>query len=384
MSQNDYLEDLKDHQSRLVELVSRFGEANVNKQFHEELSPPGWHLGHCVFTESFWIREVILQQDPLDTALSQLYIPELSVKEQRSAALPAADELYDWAEAYQDENLQLLAQLIDDKHPHELLQDHYLPFFLCQHYAQHIETVCYVLAQAARHAQEEFVVSQSLQAQPLSCDFVTLPGGPAAIGESDVRRHYDNECARLGVDLEQFEIAQRPVSSAEFLTFINDGGYRNRDLWGEAAWNWKQANHVELPQGWQRDKNGNVFAVDINGAGEIDGTAAVAGISYYEAQAFARWADARLPHEYEWEMAKRSHALNDVGQVWEWCDNELHPYPGFVAFPYDGYSLPWFDGRHYTLRGHSQYTQQIVIRDSFRNFYQADKRHFPAGLRLAM
>jgi iron(II)-dependent oxidoreductase len=108
----------------------------------------------------------------------------------------------------------------------------------------------------------------------------------------------------------------------------------------------------------------------------------VAGISHYEARAFAAWAGARLAHEYQWEVAQRLGLLEQTGRVWEWCENRFHPYPGFRPFPYPEYSQPWFDGRHYSLRGGSVHTRPAVRRASFRNFFEADKRHIFAGLRL--
>jgi iron(II)-dependent oxidoreductase len=130
----------------------------------------------------------------------------------------------------------------------------------------------------------------------------------------------------------------------------------------------------------------------VCGAYDLPGDAAVSGISYYEAQAYVQWlkqtrpdsfADVRLPHEYEWEIARRLQLLEDCGQAWEWCSNTFHPYPGFQAFPYDRYSKAWFDGNHFTLRGGSLQTRPAIKRPAFRNFYNADKRHIFAGLRLA-
>ena len=106
------------------------------------------------------------------------------------------------------------------------------------------------------------------------------------------------------------------------------------------------------------------------------------GISFHEAQAFSHWARARLPHEHEWEAAVKSEQLHNTGQVWEWCANTFHPYQGFSAFPYDEYSKPWFDDNHYVLRGASRHTRPEIRRASFRNFFNPDKRHIFAGLRL--
>ena len=383
MSNNNYLADLRDQQETLLNVVSSIGEANINRQFHPELSPLGWHLGHCVYTESFWIRETVLQQAALDETLTQLYIPELSIKAERSGSLPNPGDLVDWALSCQAENLDLLSGLEASNNPHELMQDNYLAFFLCQHYAQHIETACYVKTQAQLQDGNNYEAQGELKAASLDPGFVKPAKTTTRIGESNPLRHYDNECGQFDIELEEFEIASRPVSNAEYLQFIVDGGYEREELWNEKAWSWRKKNQLEVPQHWLRDSNGNIYGVGADGPHELPSDGPVTGVSWHEARAFARWADARLPHEYEWELAKRQSLLNGVGELWEWCNNELHPYPGFVAFPYDGYSLPWFDGTHFALRGHSQYTQDIIKRDSFRNFYQADKRHFPAGLRLA-
>ncbi len=383
MSEDNYLADLRDQQEKLLNVVTGIGEDNINRQFHPELSPLGWHLGHCVYTECFWIREAVLQQAELDESLSHLYIPELSIKHERSASLPDAGELAEWARSCQAENLELLSGLNANNKQHELMQNDYLAFFLCQHYAQHIETAYYVKTQAQLQNGNDYEAQSELKAASPGFEFVKPVETGTQIGESDPLRHYDNECGRFDIELDEFEIANRPVSNAEYLQFIVDGGYERKELWTKNAWSWRRKNQVEAPQHWRRDGNGNIYGVDADGPHELQDDRPVTGISWYEAQAFARWADARLPHEYEWELAKKQSLLGGVGELWEWCNNELHPYPGFVAFPYDGYSLPWFDGTHFALRGHSRYTQDIIKRDTFRNFYQADKRHFPAGLRLA-
>ena len=97
----------------------------------------------------------------------------------------------------------------------------------------------------------------------------------------------------------------------------------------------------------------------------------------------AAWADARLPHEFEWEAAADLGLLQNIGYVWEWCSNALSPYPGFQAFPYDRYSTPWFDDHHLVLRGGSLYTDPGLRRNSFRNFFEPHVRHHFGGLRLA-
>lgn len=376
------LSELRQHQQLLLQLLSAVPGEDINRQFHQELSPLGWHLGHCVYTESYWIREVVLGQPALDEELSQLYIPELSEKNLRGTALPETDQLYDWARQCQAENLELLDGAMRQGSDNKLMQDNYLPFFLCQHYAQHIETASYVIAQCRLQKHAGIEVQNPLEASSLACSFSELSGGYFQIGRADPLRHYDNECGEFEIELDDFAIAERPVSNAEFLGFIENGGYEREELWQDNSWAWRCEQDISLPQHWRRDQDGQVYGNDAEGPYELRASAPVAGISLLEAQAFASWADASLPHEYQWEVAKKAGQINDTGEVWEWCNNPLHPYPGFAAFPYDGYSLPWFDDRHFSLRGHSSYTLPVVQRDSFRNFYQVDKRHFPAGLRL--
>lgn len=122
--------------------------------------------------------------------------------------------------------------------------------------------------------------------------------------------------------------------------------------------------------------------MDETGTRDLAADDPVSGVNHHEASAFARWAGARLPHEYEWESAARRRLLERSGAVWEWCANVFHPYIGFAAFPYEGYSVPYFDGRHFTLRGGSRLTQAPIRRPTFRNYYTAEKRHICAGIRL--
>ena len=126
------------------------------------------------------------------------------------------------------------------------------------------------------------------------------------------------------------------------------------------------------------------------GAADIDPDVPVSGLNWYEADAYAHYAGARLPHEIEWESAMKTEGgkgatelWDTTGQAWEWCANTFYPYDGFKAFPYSRYSTPWFDDQHFTLRGSSPFTGEATRRPSFRNFYQPGKRHIFAGLRLA-
>ena len=163
---------------------------------------------------------------------------------------------------------------------------------------------------------------------------------------------------------------------------MEEGGYSNNSLWSDAGWNWCMKKSIVQPQHWDKDRSGHCYGHTVEGPYDLDPATPVYGINHFEASAYANWAGARLAHEYEWEIARQLGVLDDCGQVWEWCLNGFHPYEGFTAFPYIGYSTPYFDGKHFCLRGGSRYSQAVIKRHTFRNYYQADKRHILAGMRL--
>ena len=379
----DLLAGLRQVQAELLEIISQQSEQSCQQQFHPDLSPLGWHLGHCVYTETYWIQEVLLEKKHIDDAEKALYIPELSIKSQRSAALPGQSALCHWAQEMQAENTDLLETAFKEKLESKLLKDGYLAYFLQQHYAQHIETARYVLRQKQICEATPLEDITKLRPSNMQPNYVSVEAGEYQIGEDNPLRHYDNECQSFATQLEDFSIAESPLSNAEYLGFMEEGGYSNKDYWSVESWAWREKLDISHPQHWAKDSAGNWYGYQRTGPCSLRPSDAVSGISYFEASAVAAWAGAELPHEYQWEAARRNGLLQGCGQVWEWCRNSFHPYQGFVAFPYDGYSLPWFDQEHFVLRGNSCDSLPLIQRHSFRNFYQADKRHFPAGLRLS-
>jgi len=161
------------------------------------------------------------------------------------------------------------------------------------------------------------------------------------------------------------------------------GGYRNEALWSIDGRAWRSENSVAHPDHWRRDVAGNWYGHDAAGPLELSAQDPVYGVSYYEAEAYARWAGGRLAHEQEWEIAGRRTQLSATGKVWEWSSNAFYPYAGFTAFPYQGYSVPYFDNRHFTLKGGSRCSRGIIRRPTFRNYFEAGKRHHYAGIRVA-
>ena len=362
---------------RTRQVLDRYSEAELRRQAHPDLSPLLWHVGHMFFVENFWLAEQVFGDTTLTDPWRTLYFPELCAKGERSARLPDPVAMRAWTQDVADLCDAYWARAAETEHP--LLANGYLLSFVRQHYAQHIETMRMAEAQIVRARPGE--APTPIEARPLGDSFVAQAAGDVTLGTSGVDA-YDNEQPAQSFAVGAFEIAAQPVTNGQWLSFMADGGYRTAALWDPAGWDWVTHEKVAHPEHWQHGDDG-WQAHDLDGALGTTSDDPVHGIGWYEARAFARWAGARLPREAEWEAARRSDALAASEQVWEWCDDAFAAYPGFTAFPYDEYSLPWFDGAHFVARGASRHTEPDVIRPGFRNFYPPTHRHVFAGLRLA-
>ena len=387
------LKQLKQAHLTMHAMARLLDDSDYRRQYHQDLSPLGWHVGHCVFIETFWLREVILHDSSITADLDWLYIPENIVKPQRGPALPPREEHLQWCEKLSNQNAALFKQPPCLLREHDLNKNNYILKFILQHHSQHIETMAMVLAQRQLQLKPTLAITSPLTANNnIHYQFSEYPAGDFTIGNHHKSEAFDNELPPQQITLDQFLLADAPVNNADWLAFINDGGYQNECWWSSDGWQWCQENNITQPESWLQDSCGNFYAISATAANELIANNAVSGINYFEANAFTKWLQensdeytrVRLPHEYEWEVADKTGTLNRTGEVWEWCNNNFHPYPGFSAFPYENYSKPWFDNNHFSLRGGSEHTQPGIRRSSFRNFYNPDKRHIFSGLRLAM
>jgi iron(II)-dependent oxidoreductase len=255
---------------------------------------------------------------------------------------------------------------------------------------------------------------------------VGIPGGIFLLGSAREEPFvFDNEKWAHPVPLRPFAMARAPVTQSEFAAFVEDSGYGRRELWTEAGWRWRESANATQPMHWRREGTGWVRR-DFDRWVPLEPHRPIVHVNWYEADAYCRWTRRRLPTETEWEAAAAAgsndlsaarrrypwgnepafatrarldgYALgccdvaeipagdsyfgcrNMIGNVWEWTASDFLPYPGFAADPYRDYSEPWF-GTHKVLRGGAWMTRGRLLRNTWRNFYQPDRRDVWAGFR---
>ncbi len=370
---------------KTLSLMEWVPEDYFQVRVHDFYSPVGWHFGHIGMTEEAWVCEQALRQPCRDEKLRFLFanIPD-NPKDAR-VHLPSREEIVAYLEATRARTMQALEETdLDTDAP--LIVDGYAWEFAHQHECQHQETIVELLQLITQRTQRigdaKPSSDEAVHGQATPTAMQTIPGGVFRMG-SDSRHVYDNEQNAHEVEVASFALDVAPVTSAQWLQFMQDGGYRRPELWTPDGWEWREQENATAPEYWIPTPDGQAFMhASPLGLKEFQPEAPVSSISWYEADAYARWIGKRLPTEAEWEFAARD--LEEVpGNVWQWTSSPFLPYPGFKAFPYDGYSLEHMDGKHFVCRGGSWATDACIRRPTFRNWYVPTYRQGLLGVRCA-
>ncbi|MGA8691249.1 MAG: ergothioneine biosynthesis protein EgtB [Methyloceanibacter sp.] len=395
-----------------TELARPLSDEDQVVQANDDASPTKWHLAHTTwFFEAFVLKPFLEGYRVFDESFEYCfnsYYESVGPRQPRAKrgllTRPSADQVCAYRE-HIDEALarlgasgeappeaQALIELgIHHEQQHqELLLTDILSLFAAE-----------PLRPAYRRASPGVAVAQ---ASPL--DWVSFDGGIFPVGHDGKGFAYDNEGPRHEALLRPFKLASRCVTNGEWIGFIEDGGYATPTLWLADGWATVKARGWTAPLYWE-EAEGGFMQMSLLGFRSIDPAAPVCHVSYYEADAFARWAGCRLPTEFEWEVAASSLAPEGrmlgaghlrpmsaesgearlkqmYGDVWEWTGSAYLPYPGFK--PATG-AVGEYNGKfmcsQLVLRGGSCATPEGHIRKTYRNFFYPHQRWQFMGLRLA-
>jgi len=372
------LEDARERTLRLVEPVS---DDALDRVHDPLMSPLVWDLGHIAAFEDLWVcRETgaaLMRED-----LAAVYDAFETPRAERGALeyLRRSDAL-----AYMAAVRERTLAALDDVSP-------FVCEMLVQHEHQHNETMLQTLQLAAPGVYTPDRPHPEPRA--IGTGSMVVDAGPVEIGTGGEGFAYDNERPRHEMELPAFRIDRTPVTNGAFAEFVAAGGYGRRELWSAEGWAERERAGWERPLYWTSDGLVRRFERTV----PLEPDLPVMHVSFFEAEAFARWRGARLPSEFEWEKAARlcptAGALDQiafgpgpagpfVGDCWEWTATEFDGYPGFEPYPYREYSEVFFRDGYRVLRGASWATRPRVARVSFRNWDRPQRRQIFSGFRCA-
>ncbi|MFL2496590.1 MAG: ergothioneine biosynthesis protein EgtB [Parasynechococcus sp.] len=379
------LKPLHEVRHRSEALIDPLEPEDLGLQGMADASPPKWHLAHTNwFFETFLLQPHLRGHESCDPRWAYQFnsyydaIGDRHPRPKRGLlSRPTIDEILRWRFRV-NEGLEQLLRTSDPA----LLQ---LMELGLQHEQQHQELLLMDLLDGFSRQPLEpcYHPDADLSIRIGSLDWLSCDEGLVSIGHGGDGFHFDNEGPRHRVWLDGFQIRNDLVNNREFQAFINDGGYSRPDLWMSEGWSLCQRNGWTSPRYWRGDQE----EFSLAGRQPLDPDAPVRHLSWFEADAFARWSDARLPTEAEWEHAAAVHGpalRHSHGVLWQWTASPYRPYPGFTAPPgaigeYNGK----FMSSQFVLRGSCWLTPPGHGRDTYRNFFPPASRWMAAGLRLA-
>ena len=377
-------------QDMLIGLVENLSDADCKQQFLPEMASIGWYLGRSVYLETYFIRELLLQDDDMTTRVRHLFAAHIQPDSAIFEQLPPKEHLLNWALELQEDNLVKLANpaVLGNK---PALSPDWLTRYLLQLHAQTYEKILIVLqARTIRDSSSDFMVTTELPGKLKPIQTTHVSQGHYRIGARENEIVFDNEQPAQMVELSNYRIAVNPVSNSAYLAFMQDNGYSQQEFWTEAGWAWAQQSR-QHPWHWRQNTNGRWFGIGISGPSELAEDEPVAGINHDEATAFSHWLSqqdeqykgALLQHEYQWETAARLGVIKQTGLAREWTSSQFHAYPGYEAPTIQELATSELDQPGYmTAKGVSLHSQPSIRRISLRQPVKPHEQHWLTGARL--
>ena len=384
-------------------LVSPLQTEDFVAQPMADASPAKWHLAHVTwFWETFLLKPHLPNYQALFPEYEILFNsyynavgPQFPRARRGTITRPTVSQTFDYRRHVDAAMEELLTTNDDDLTA--------LVELGLNHEQQHQELIVTDLKflLSCNPLTPIYQAQSRAQTVPADAQWIGHEGGLVEIGYGGKGFSFDNEGPLHRVWLEPFELSSQLVNCGQWLEFINDGGYERSEFWLSAGWNTVQLESWTAPLYWQKSADGwQQFT--LSGLRAVDANEPIAHLSYFEADAFARWKGARLPTEFEWEALcggepiegnfaesrllhpSAATKFEPFGNLWQWTRSQYCPYPGYRA---DEGALGEYNGKfmcnQFVLRGGSCATPQSHIRASYRNFFPPDARWQFAGLRLA-
>jgi gamma-glutamyl hercynylcysteine S-oxide synthase len=450
---------LEEARARSLELVEDLTDDQMIGPRLPIVNPLRWEIGHLAWFQEYWVLRHFRQEPPTRADADGLYDSARIAHDTRwDLPLPSKAETLAYIQ-------QVLARILDGSSSRRVAgraaggdyDEAYFVRLALMHEYMHAEAITYTRQTLSYPApriatadglsnRKERVAIQPGAARNERDDHrlgdAEISGGIFVLGTPPGAAFvFDNEQWAHPVTIPPFRMARSAVTNEEFAEFVEDGGYKRREFWSDQGWQWRQAARAEHPVYWQTEKSGRWLRRNFDTWVSLELRLPVIHVSWYEAQAYCRWAGRRLPTEAEWEMAasaesapngptpegsgpqggrgvaqtKRAFPWGDssptperanlnwramgcveadaltasdsafgcrqmIGNVWEWTATDFGPYPGFSPGPYKEYSAPWFNS-HKVLRGGCWATRSGLIRNNYRNFYLPHRRDVWAGFR---
>ena len=418
---------LRETRERTLALVAGVSVEDLERVHSTLMSPLVWDLGHIAAFEDLWIVHRYGGRPLLRDDLMDVYDAFETPRANRgSLAYLRAGEALRYLGDVRERTLDVLSELG--------IGDGLISELVIRHEQQHGETMLQTLG-LARLSGYALLGERAGAGTGLwagagvtaggGLELVEVPAGSFEMGAFPDGFAYDNERPRHRSDVRGYLIGQTPITNASYLTFVEGGGYERREWWSDEGWAWKEEYDITRPLHWTEGLDGE-WRVD--GLSPLHPDRPVIHVSWFEADAFARAHEARLPTEAEWEKAATwdqgsgetlaapwgsadcvpgVHAVLDhvspgpmpvgtcaagvspagcygmIGDTWEWTSSGFHGYPGFRAHPYPEYSEVFFGGDYRVLRGGSWATRGRVATATFRNWDHPQRRQIFSGIRIA-